>query len=74
MTRAAGVADIRLRGIEVLPQSLSEAVDALQADEVICNALGDTLCEQFCQLKREEWTEFARHVSGWETARYGAMF
>ena len=66
--------EIRLRGIEVLPQSLNEAVDALQADEVIADALGDTLCEQFCQLKREEWTEYARHVSGWELARYGAMF
>ncbi len=66
--------DIRLRGIEVLPQSLNEAVDALQADEVIADALGDTLCDQFCQLKREEWTEYARHVSDWELARYGAMF
>ena len=66
--------EIRLRGIGVLPQSLNEAVDALQANEVIADALGDTLCEQFCQLKREEWTEYARHVSGWELARYGAMF
>jgi glutamine synthetase len=66
--------DIRLRGIEVLPQSLSEAIDALQANEVIADALGDTLCDQFCQLKRDEWTEYARHVSGWELARYGAMF
>jgi glutamine synthetase len=66
--------DIRLRGIEVLPQSLNEAIDALQANEVIADALGDTLCDQFCQLKREEWTEYARHVSGWELARYGAMF
>jgi glutamine synthetase len=66
--------DIRLRGIGVLPQSLNEAIDALQADEVIADALGDTLCDQFCQLKRDEWTEYARHVSGWEMARYAGMF
>ncbi len=66
--------DIRLRGFSVLPQSLNEAIDALQADEVIADALGDTLCDQFCQLKRDEWMEYARHVSGWEMARYGAMF
>ena len=66
--------DIRLRGIDLLPQSLNEAIDALQTNEVIADALGNTLCEQFCQLKREEWTEYARHVSGWELARYGAMF
>jgi glutamine synthetase len=68
------LAEIRQRGIEVLPQNLGEAVDALQRDEVIAGALGETLCEQFSQLKRAEWTEYARHVSGWEMARYGAMF
>jgi glutamine synthetase len=66
--------EIRLRGIPVLPQNLNEAIDALQANEIIAAALGDTLCDQFCQLKRDEWTEYARHVSGWEMARYGAMF
>lgn len=66
--------DIRLRGIQVLPQSLNQAIDALQADEVIADALGNTLCDQFCQLKRDEWTEYAQHVSQWELARYGAMF
>ena len=66
--------DIRLRGIQVLPQSLNQAIEALQADEVIADALGDTLCDQFCQLKRDEWAEYAQHVSGWELARYGAMF
>ena len=68
------LAEIRQRGIAVLPQSLGEAVDALQRDEVICGALGQTLTEQYSQLKRAEWTEYARHVSGWEMARYGAMF
>ena len=66
--------DIRQRGIEVLPQNLGEAVDALQRDEVISAALGSTLSEQFAQLKRAEWTEYARHVSDWEMARYAAMF
>ena len=68
------LSEVRRRGIEVLPQNLGEAVDALQRDEVIAGALGSTLSEQFCQLKRAEWTEYARHVSGWEMARYAAMF
>ena len=68
------LADIRKRGIAVLPQSLGEATDALAADEVICSALGDTLSSEFIRLKREEWTEYARHVSAWETARYAAAF
>ncbi len=66
--------EIRARGITVLPQSLGEAVDALSADEVVCAALGDTLSAEFTRLKRDEWTEYARHVSAWETARYAAAF
>ncbi len=68
------LAEIRARGIAVLPQSLGEAVDALAADEVICSALGDTLSTEFTRLKRAEWIEYARHVSAWETARYVAAF
>ena len=51
-----------------------ESVDALAGDEVICNALGDTLSGEFIRLKRDEWTEYARHVSGWEMARYATAF
>ena len=68
------LSDIRQRGVEVLPQNLGEAVDALQRDEVITAALGSTLSDQFAQLKRAEWTEYARHVSEWEMARYAATF
>lgn len=68
------LAEIRARGIAVLPQSLGEAVDALAGDEVICTALGDTLSGEFVRLKRDEWTEYARHVSDWEMTRYAAAF
>jgi glutamine synthetase len=68
------LAEIRTRGIAVLPQSLGEAVDALASDEVICSALGDTLSGEFVRLKRDEWTEYARHVSDWEMTRYAAAF
>ena len=71
---ALTLAAIRARGITLLPQSLGEALDALQRDEVICGALGDTLSEQFIDLKRREWTDYSRHVSNWEMQRYGAMF
>jgi len=68
------LAEIRARGIAVLPQSLGEAVDALAGDEVICSALGETLSGEFIRLKRDEWTEYARHVSDWEMKRYAAAF
>ena len=68
------LSQIHDRGIAVLPQSLSSAVEALERDEVIRSALGATLSSEFIRLKRAEWTEYARHVSPWEMARYAAAF
>lgn len=65
---------IRERGIALLPQSLREAVDALDADATIAAALGPTLHREFVSLKRAEATEYDRHVSEWELQRYAAAF
>jgi glutamine synthetase len=71
---ALPLATIRARGITLLPQSLGEAIDALEADDVVRNALGPSLAPQFIVLKRDEWIAYARHVSDWEHQRYGAFF
>ena len=71
---ALSLAQVRERGIALLPQSLGEALDALEADRVICAALGNTLAGEFVGLKRAEATEYARHVSAWELERYAAAF
>ena len=42
------------RGIERLPQSLGEALDRLEADPVICAALGQPLVDAFLLAKRHE--------------------
>lgn len=68
------LAQIRARGIAVLPQNLQEAVDALERDDVLQGALGEALAAQFIVLKRTEWTEYARHVSTWEMQRYADRF
>lgn len=69
-----GLAELRRRGIATLPQSLDEALDALQADEVLTTALGETLTTQFLTLKRAESLAYQRHVSDWELQRYAAAF
>jgi glutamine synthetase len=66
--------EFQARGIGLLPQSLGAALDALESDALVCDALGDTLAAQFIQLKRQEWADYARHVSGWELERYATMF
>ena len=71
---ALPLAEIRQRGIPLLPQTLAEACDALEADAVITQALGPVLTEQFLALQRAEALAHARHVSDWELQRYAALF
>jgi glutamine synthetase len=66
-------ADLRERGISVLPQNLDRAIDALEADALILDALGPVGCE-FIRLKRMEWIEYMRHVSDWEIKSYLEFF
>ncbi len=65
---------IQARGIGLLPQSLSAALDALAADKVVQQGIGSELAEEFIRLKRMEWIEYSRHVGEWETQRYLEMF
>jgi glutamine synthetase len=62
-------AELKDKGIQTLPQSLKEALDALESDQVIKDALG-VLADEFISLKRMEWVEYMRHVSNWEVQRY----
>ncbi|SDY06920.1 gamma-glutamylputrescine synthetase [Halopenitus persicus] len=45
------------RGIERLPATLAEAIDALEADAVLRSALGDPLHRSFIEVKRSEWDQ-----------------
>lgn len=66
-------AELKNKGIHTLPQSLKEAIDALESDQVILDALG-VLASEFINLKRMEWVEYMRHVSEWEVQRYLEFF
>jgi glutamine synthetase len=65
---------LREAGIKVLPQNLSEALDALEEDKVLTQAMGNELAQEFLRLKRMEWVEYQRHVSEWEVERYLEFF
>jgi glutamine synthetase len=62
--------ELRERGVGVLPQSLHEALMALEADALFGERLGQPFVEEFIRLKRMEWVEYHRHVSDWEVNRY----
>lgn len=57
-------------GIGMLPGSLIEAVEELERDPVIQEALGEHVYERFVEAKREEWDEYRMQVTPWELARY----
>lgn len=61
-------------GVGILPQNLGEAIDALEADSVLTNAIGKEVMGEFVRIKRDEWIEYCRHVSDWEVQRYGEFF
>ncbi len=58
------------RGIAPLPRSLEVAADALQADAVVCAALGGVATAELLRLHRAEAEAWAGHVSDWERERY----
>lgn len=66
--------EIAARNIDILPQSLSEAVEALNKSELFRKTLGTEFIDEFVSLKRDEWTDYHRHVSDWEVKRYLSFF
>ncbi len=67
-------ATIASKGIRELPGSLGEAIDEVEKDSVICEALGDHVLSHFIDAKRAEWDEYRMQVSDWEVDRYLEMF
>ena len=62
------------RGIKELPGTLGESIEALRADPVVCDALGDHVLEHFVEAKTAEWNEYRTQVTQWELDRYLEAF
>jgi glutamine synthetase len=69
-----GEVDMRERQLTTLPGSLAEALDELEKDEVIKEALGSHIYERFMEAKRQEWDEYRIQVTPWELERYLPIF
>ena len=57
-------------GISALPADLGQALEALQADEVVRTSLPTHVYDEFLRAKRAEWHEYIAAVHAWETDRY----
>ncbi|MFN3623716.1 MAG: type III glutamate--ammonia ligase [Hyphomicrobium sp.] len=64
----------RARGIEFLPQTLQEAVEAFAADPLVEETLGKELRDEFILYKRNEWEAYHLAISPWEIERYTHLF
>ncbi|OEF96275.1 type I glutamate--ammonia ligase [Desulfuribacillus alkaliarsenatis] len=60
----------KAKGIEMLPLSIGEALGHLESDEIIKNAIGFYISEQFISLKKREWSDYLATVHHWERDYY----
>ena len=66
--------DLAAEGIGFLPTNLSEALDELEHDEVIKDALGREYADYYIQVKRAEWKRYHDTVSQWEVDNYLGLY
>ncbi len=56
--------------LDTLPGDWGQALEELQADEVIQAAMGQHVYERYVEAKSQEWNEYRLYVSQWELDRY----
>ena len=66
--------DLANEGIECLPGSLEEAINAAEADPFIKETLGDHVFNNYISGKKAEWDSYKTAVSQWEIDRYLARY
>jgi glutamine synthetase len=59
-------ADREARGIHRLPATQEEALDALEADEVLTEALGPVLARSYLAVRRSEWIAYSSEDADFE--------
>jgi glutamine synthetase len=68
------LADMRKEKLRYIPQSLSEALDEFEKDDVVQSALGAELAAEFLRVKRQEWVRYHNTVGRWEVDQYLTLF
>ncbi|MGH9062652.1 MAG: type I glutamate--ammonia ligase [Acidimicrobiales bacterium] len=62
--------ELASEGIADLPGDLHEAVACMERSELVAETLGEHVFEWFIRNKRDEWADYAVHVSQFELDRY----
>src|SRR5579872_164605 len=53
-----------------VPPTLDRALEALEADQVMSDALGSVIFEEYIRVKRSEWEAYRKHVPEWDREWY----
>ena len=53
-----------------MPGSLNQALNAMEEDEVVREALGAHIFDRFISAKRLEWEDYRLEVTPWELDKY----
>lgn len=57
-------------GVTELPGSLAEALQVMEEDDVVKDALGPMIYDAFTRAKWAEWNDYITRVTDWELERY----
>ncbi len=60
--------------IRQLPGNLSEALDCIEKDSIVCESLGEHVLTHFVAAKRQEWQDYIAQVHPWEVDRYIGVY
>jgi glutamine synthetase len=63
-------AELAKLGVDLVPQSLSDALRLMEQSSLVHEALGEHIFEWFLRNKRSEWRAYKTHVSAFEHDRY----
>jgi glutamine synthetase len=69
-----GAAERTALGIKRLPRTLEEALEAMENDHLMEEALGEHVYTHFLDAKRIEWDIYTSQVSNWELDQYLGVF
>ena len=65
-----GNEELEKRGIPTLPHSLRDAITELEQDPVLREAIGEHVFEKLTTAQIEDWRDYKKQVTEWETKRY----
>ena len=68
--RKMSLEEKREKGIQALPENLSEALNYMEQDVLLQEVLGEKFTSAYTKAKRKEWKSYLAQVSEWELNRY----